>query len=179
MREVLLILLIPLALSIIQTRKLRNAIILLSAFSLITSVIYLLYHAPDVAIAEAVIGTTISTVLYLVAMQKYRIFTVYVVLNDMELDDSVYYDRSKDPMIETVEKFCSKQGLELHAIYTVESLDHLIATHHNATIISETTRHHIIYGRRNHLKTNELVTFLKTENIAFEYMPLLEVDYES
>ena len=70
MKQYLLILLIPLAIYAIQTRKLRNAVVILGAFSLVSSLVYLFYRAPDVALAEAVIGTTISTILYLVAMQK-------------------------------------------------------------------------------------------------------------
>ena len=75
MEQISLIMLIVLAIATVQTRKLRNAVIYLGVFSLGMSFVYILYNAPDVAIAEAVIGSTLATILYLVALKKYRIFT--------------------------------------------------------------------------------------------------------
>jgi multicomponent Na+:H+ antiporter subunit B len=68
--RVLLVLLIVFALQAIRQRQLRTAAIYLGVFSLVSSVLYLMCAAPDVAIAEAVIGSTLATVLYLVALQK-------------------------------------------------------------------------------------------------------------
>lgn len=62
--------LVVFAIIAIQTAVLRNAIIYLSVFSLLCSIVYLFLGAPDVAIAEAAIGCTLSTILYLVALKK-------------------------------------------------------------------------------------------------------------
>lgn len=69
-KEILLILLVVFALAILHQKRLRAAVIWMGVFSLLASVIYLYNHAPDVAIAEAVIGSTISTVLFLVVLRK-------------------------------------------------------------------------------------------------------------
>lgn len=69
--------LIVFAVLALQADILRNAVIYLSVFSLLCSAVYLFLGAPDVAIAEAVIGCTLSTILYLVALKKYKILTVY------------------------------------------------------------------------------------------------------
>ena len=68
---ILLLLLVGLALGAIHTHALRHAVIYLGVYSLISSLIYLLYGAADVAITEAIIGCTLSTILFLVALKKY------------------------------------------------------------------------------------------------------------
>lgn len=65
-----LILLLVTAFLTIQQRRLRTAVIFMAVFSLLSSIVFLLYQAPDVAMAEIVIGSTLSTVLYLVALSK-------------------------------------------------------------------------------------------------------------
>ena len=72
----LLISLIALAVATIEAKKLRRSVIYMGAFSLLSSFVYLLYNAPDVAIAEAFIGCTISVVLLLTALKKYRIINL-------------------------------------------------------------------------------------------------------
>ena len=74
---ILLFLLIVLALAAVHTHSLRHAVIYLGVYSLISSLIYLLYGAADVAITEAIIGCTLTTILFLVALKKYQIFILY------------------------------------------------------------------------------------------------------
>lgn len=71
---ILLPVLIVLALLIIQQSSLRVAIIYTGVFSLVNSLVYLYHDAPDVALAEAVIGSTLATVLYLAALRKQELF---------------------------------------------------------------------------------------------------------
>ena len=68
--DIILILMVIFSIVAIHQHQLRTAVICLGAFSLLASVAYLMHHAPDVAIAEAVIGSTIATVLYLVVLRK-------------------------------------------------------------------------------------------------------------
>lgn len=179
MKEVFLILLIPVALYAIQTRKLRNAIVALCAFSLFASVCYLLYNAPDVAIAEAVIGTTLSTILYLVALQKYKVFTVYFMLEGEALSDAAYFQRSKNQMTQALEKFCAKQELELLIFYSADTLEHIARKHAFSIIINETEALHEIYGHSENLKIDALTDFLTDEAIPHRIQILKEVTYET
>ena len=68
--KIFLIGLIVLAIAAVNTSHLRRSIIYLGIFSLISSLVYLFYGAPDVAIAEAVIGSSLTTVLFLVALKN-------------------------------------------------------------------------------------------------------------
>ncbi len=179
MKEVFLVLLIPIALYAIQTRKLRNAVVALCAFSLFASVSYLLFNAPDVAIAEAVIGTTLSTILYLVALQKYKVFTVYFMLEGEALSDAAYFQRAKDQMTMALEKFCAKQELELLIFYSADTLAHIAKKHAFSIIINETETHHEIYGHSENLKLTALTEFLTNEEILHRIHILKEVTYET
>lgn len=76
---IVLAMMITLAIATVSSMKLRRAIIYMGGFSLLASFVYLFSNAPDVAIAEAVIGCTISVILLLTALQKYRVMTIYYV----------------------------------------------------------------------------------------------------
>ena len=66
------ILLIIFALYSVFAKNLKRAIIGSSVFGLWISVAYMLYHAPDVAIAEAVISSSLATILYIVTIKNYN-----------------------------------------------------------------------------------------------------------
>ena len=112
----LMICLIVLAFITVQTRKLRRAAIFLGAFSLICSFAYLIYNAPDVAIAEAVIGCTLSTILILIALKKYHVITIYYVEN--EEGDSAAIKKQRRDLTTTLENFLTERGFEPQMIPT-------------------------------------------------------------
>ncbi|MEE8564569.1 MAG: transporter substrate-binding domain-containing protein [Atribacterota bacterium] len=67
---VFLIMLPVLALVALEIKNLLSAVIVLSAFSLVLSLVFYYLHAPDVAIAEAAIGSGFATVIFLIAIKK-------------------------------------------------------------------------------------------------------------
>jgi len=115
-----LVLMIIFAFLAIQSDSIMRAIVLLSAFSVLCSIAYFMLHAPDVAIAEAVIGCSLSTILFLVALRKYRIFTVYVLVDDQTSE--AWKFKIKRHVI----KFVKTINLEVHYIVTNEPLERLI-----------------------------------------------------
>ncbi len=117
--------LIVFAILAMQSRSLRNAVIYLSVFSLICSVVYLLLSAPDVAIAEATIGCTLSTILYLVALKKYKIFTVYY---NCYFNDDIHLEglqKERDQIKAILRDFATNQELQLDLINTTTSFTKL------------------------------------------------------
>jgi uncharacterized MnhB-related membrane protein len=54
----------------LQFRDLLNAVIALSIFSLLLSLLFYYLHAPDVAIAEAAVGAGVATTLFVLAISK-------------------------------------------------------------------------------------------------------------
>ncbi len=65
-------LLILLALLAIHTKKLINAILLLSGLSMLAVIAFVLMKAPDVAITEAVIGSGLVTALFVFTLLSTR-----------------------------------------------------------------------------------------------------------
>ncbi len=63
------------------TDKLFTAVVYSGTLSVFTTLCYLLLGAPDVALAEAVIGATVASAIFLITLKKYRVFNVYLVGN--------------------------------------------------------------------------------------------------
>ncbi|HAE61775.1 MAG TPA: hypothetical protein DCG38_05535 [Eubacteriaceae bacterium] len=125
--KIFLILMVVLALITLNTVKLRRAVIYLGIFSLVSSFVYLLYGAPDVAIAEAVIGSALSTVLYLVALKKYQVFTIYYTnANYNEIHDG-YIIKGRAQILRDVERFFLKREMEPQIIYTTDDCDYVLS----------------------------------------------------
>lgn len=74
--QIVLILLIVFALFSIFAPNLKLAIIGSSVFGLWISLAYLLFHAPDVAVAEAVIASSLGTILFILTIKKYNDISV-------------------------------------------------------------------------------------------------------
>jgi len=60
------------ALSAILQKKLADAIILFMGVGLGSVVLYFIFRAPDVALTEAVIGSGISSLIFLMALKHLR-----------------------------------------------------------------------------------------------------------
>ncbi len=155
--------LIVFAIIAIQSRVLRNAVIYLSVFSLICSIVYLLLGAPDVAIAEATIGCTLSTILYLVALKKYRIFTVYYnchVKDDRQLDGLQY---EKEEIQAILKHFSTAQELQLDLINTSASFTKLKKSASYDVIIFHSAKGLWLHGLKNSYQYNEMLNFFEKE----------------
>ena len=74
--KIILILLIVFALFSVFAENLKHAVMGVSVFGLWMSFAYLFYHAPDVAIAEAVIASSLGTILYIITIKNYNDITV-------------------------------------------------------------------------------------------------------
>ena len=58
------------ALFAVHTKSLFNTVIVSGVVSLMASIVYLLLHAPDVAMTEAAIGSGLTTVVFLFTLKK-------------------------------------------------------------------------------------------------------------
>lgn len=155
---VFLIMMIVFAIMSIQTPILRHAIIYAGIFSFLCSFCYLLYQAPDVAIAEAVIGCTLSTVLYLVALKKYKIFRVYYHMGQI-------YEKNekKDEIIQALNRFCYDTELELDLIYSHKAIQFVLTQNSYDLIIEETPHNFIIHGGSSNYHYDQLVRFFASK----------------
>lgn len=166
--------LIVFAIITIQAHELRKAVIYLSVFSLICSIVYLLLGAPDVAIAEATIGCTLSTILYLVALKKYKIFTVYYnsYVNDDELAEMVMAE--KNEILTVLLHFTQNQELQLDLINTSTSFTKLKDSATCDVIIFHNPNGIWLHGVKNSYQYNILLDYLKRESSLLEKGKFIE-----
>lgn len=137
MKEIALISLIFFALMALGTQRLRRAVIYLGVFSMSMAFVFIIYNAPDVAIAEAVIGSVFSSILYLVALKKYKVFTVYCHVPNKPVHDEVYARGKMADFIKTIEVYCAKEELEPLIIYTAEKSSEIMEKHKYEVILEE------------------------------------------
>ncbi|MCL1989920.1 MAG: DUF4040 domain-containing protein [Defluviitaleaceae bacterium] len=69
--QLVYVLIIIFAFYSVFAKNLKRAVIGSGVFGLWISIAYMLYHAPDVAIAEAVISSSLATILFVVSMKNY------------------------------------------------------------------------------------------------------------
>jgi len=169
--KILYIVLIFFAFITIQTPKLRRAVVYLAVFSAISAFIYVLMGAPDVALAEAVIGSTIATVIYLAALQKYRVFMIYFTDEQKTHHQDEHVSRRKDSILTTIEKFCFKRELEPQIIYTVENLDTLKNKSGWDLIVRKKEKEILLYGKKQNYHAMALKDECNTKNkYAIEFV---------
>lgn len=95
-------LLILLSIFTIFSSSIRKAVILNGIVSTLAAFTFLQLIAPDVALAEAVIGSTLSTIVILMAIRHIRVIHVVYSLSDGEKEDllglfeELYADKSHD-----------------------------------------------------------------------------------
>lgn len=131
----LLISLIILGFATVQTDNLMRTVIYSGAFSLVMALAFLYYNAPDVALAEAAIGVGLSTIMFLVALKKIRVYSVYYVDDSsQEFDDTDVY-AIKNRVIRPLEIFLEKTvEVEPQVSYTNNSLTEALKEEHEIIV---------------------------------------------
>lgn len=134
-QQILLLLLIFLSVYIIKTKNNLKAIIYFSAFSLISASVYFFLSAPDLALAEAAIGSAIIPLIYIIAISKQREF---LVVSRISQDDPFLYHNQdiKGKGYQLLEEFTKHYNLklvinhgkydELHGIFRIRNIDLVI-----------------------------------------------------
>ena len=63
---------VGLAIFAIETKKLLTSVIMLSAMSLLSVILFVIMKAPDVAITEASVGAGLTTAIFLLSLRKLK-----------------------------------------------------------------------------------------------------------
>jgi len=153
MQYVILIMMVIFAIAAIQTEVLRRAVIYAGVFSLLSSFAYLLYKAPDVAIAEAVIGCTLATVIFLVALTKYKVFRVYYKA-DASNDETI------NDILGSITKYSDYMSLQLDVISTKKELEEIRELSNFDVIIIHTNQTINIYGEQSNYNFNNMIDYI-------------------
>ena len=154
--KMILIAMVVLAIIAVETNKLRRVVIYLGIFSLVSSFAYLLYSAPDVAIAEAIIGSTLATILYLVAIKKYSVFTIYYLTGDNSKPTNSQIAKTRNDFLNLIENHCLEKELEPQVIYSPEDIDHIVINHQYDLIVEQFPDSFRVYGNKENYQLDEL-----------------------
>lgn len=173
MLKTILITMVIFSIAAIQAKSLRQSVIYLSVFSLLCSFAYALYQAPDVAIAEAVIGCSLSTVLYLVAIKKFRIFRVYYSHHITSPDRLPESHVLKNNIVTMIGGYLRDTELEIDMINTRHKFDEIHGHQDYDVIIEHTNDGMRMYGAQSNYHYDGLTTYLIEHNafdIDYEYL---------
>ncbi len=151
-----------LALLALYTGPLRIAVIYFSVFSLICSFLYLYYQAPDVAIAEAVMGSGLITLLYLTALKRYRVYSVCYTNTDFPTvsDREIIEGTRKGELVREIEDFCFARELEPQLVFTPQPVSEVLQSGRHDLIIHQTGDKITIIGNRENYVIDELEMLL-------------------
>lgn len=64
MGDLVLALLVIVAALSLQVRNMLTSVVFMAVFSLLSSLLFFIYHAPDVALTEAAVGTGVGTLVF-------------------------------------------------------------------------------------------------------------------
>ena len=135
------------ALLAIQTRLLRNAIIHLAVLSLLAAFLYMRLAAPELAIAEAVIGSGLVTLLYLAALKRNRVYTIGVVGDGQSrcLADPYMHHITKTRAMREIHQFFLIREYELQVVFVPESLQEALGNDAYDLVMQESESGMIAY----------------------------------
>ena len=111
------------ALLAIQARLLRNAIIHLAVLSVLAAFLYMRIAAPELAVAEAVIGSGLVTLLYLAALKRNRVYTIGVVGNEQSkhLTDPYMHHLMRTRALREIREFFLIREYQLQLVFIPEA----------------------------------------------------------
>jgi uncharacterized MnhB-related membrane protein len=158
--KILYVALVVFAFMSIQTPKLRHAVVYLSVFSVGSALVYVLLGAPDVAIAEAVIGSTLATVIFLSALQKYKVFTIYYTNEQRQEYRQSDLRRRRNTVLQRIESFCAGKDLEAHVLYTTESLQEVMKLQGWDLIVRRNKNKFSVYGSEQNYHIEEIKKYI-------------------
>ncbi len=122
---VILLLMGLFALLTIHSRLLRMAIIYQAVFSLLGAFLYLRYAAPELAIAEAAIGSGLVALLYLAALKRNRVYTIGVISNQGAdyLRDRTIQHIERSRALREIRNFFVVREFEVQTVFIPEALE--------------------------------------------------------
>ena len=145
--QIIFLLMIVMAVFCVSSANLRKTIMGLGVFSLLATLCYLIYHAPDVAIAEAIIGSALSTILYIIALKKYSSFYIYFSSGIQDEVNDLSMRLEKSNIRGVIRAYCVEHELSPQIVYTRENPEAVAAEHVYDLILHDDGNQTTVYGR--------------------------------
>ncbi len=120
-----LLMMILFALLAIHSSLLGLAVIHLTVLSLLGAFMYLLFAAPELAIAEAAIGSGLVTLLYLASLKRNKVYTIAVLAegHNYRMTDAYLGYMERIRAMKEIKKFFQRREFEPQIVFSEKSLD--------------------------------------------------------
>ncbi len=151
------------AIFIVLAKNLKHVIVAMGVFSILAAFSYLLYQAPDVAIAEAIIGSALSTLLYIVALKKYRTVYIYVTSGSRKLISDMELKREVQEILTEIFVYCEAHDLEVQCVYSREKPETIAKQHVYDLILMKKRNHVSIYGLETELHVKNIKEVIQSK----------------
>lgn len=154
--KIFLVIMIIFAILAVFSNTLKTSVIFLGILSLTSALVYMFLNAPDVAMVEAVIGSVLTTILFLVAIQKCKILTVYY--SSLKDKYSNYTNNTRDyrKIMRDIRSYCNSNELELQIVYTNENAKHFLSDGQKDILVIESEGGLSIYAQCNKESVKDL-----------------------
>lgn len=156
-----LILIIILAIMVVTVDKLLKAVVMTAIFSVMAAFVYLILGAPDVALAEAVIGSTLSTIILLVAIKRCKIFTVYYIS-----ETNIQVNKSILKVVSIIENALKEHEIEPNIICSTDSIEILQKSGYDI-IVEYKKSEIIIHGKENSFNMESIINNINKTKLRY------------
>lgn len=151
-----LFLLIIISLTIVLSSTIRRAVILSGVLSMAAAFTYVLLAAPDIALAQVVIGSTLATIILVIGIKKSKTFTVFYLENKYTKDY-----RSK--IIKSIEKSLVSKDLDPNIIQSTQDKMFIRRNYEFEVLVREAEAGIEIYGEESNSLFVEVFDNIKKE----------------
>lgn len=148
---------------VVTVNKVLKAILIMSIFSVLASFVYLFLGAPDVALAETIIGSTLSTIILLVALKRCKLFTIYFIAENIT-------DKNTKKLMSAIEKSLKEHEIEPHIIFATETVEEIQSNQSYDIIVERIQNRITIYGKQNSFNLKAVLEQIKIENLGFDVL---------
>lgn len=162
MESILNIFLIIIAIAIVRENNNLKLVLYMCVFSLICASLYYMYKAPDVALAEAAIGSAIIPLIYIVAIARQNEFIVINQTEDGFLQMDSQNSKGEGNLI--LEEFCKNNGFKFILLNKVDASISGVFRERNVDLIVEKsteTEKYLFKGKKSNILINRLELFVK------------------
>lgn len=152
---VVLIIMIAFAIFTVLSDDLFRAVIYAGVLSFFAAFLFVLLGAPDVALAEAVIGATIVTAIFLVTLKNYKTFNIYLIGGGKEL-----YSME---ILGKIAKAFRERGMEVHMLQMDREPEELLGYHNCDLVVEKRENVVLIHGEDGSQYLKDLSQILAEE----------------
>lgn len=171
MINVLYVALIVLVISIAREKNNFKVVLYYSAFSLISATLYFIYNSPDVALAEAAVGSALIPLIFIISISKQREFIVLSQIDDEFMSNPEDGIPGEGYLILSV--FCNHYDLKLVMCSNDHKCNIPSFSNVDLMLVKSANGKYVFKGRKSSVLLNKLEQMTE----YFDEIEVQKVDY--